>query len=223
MIHAVMVISTQAKPGLLKFYNFQVQNPLSSPYSPPTPLSFFTTQQVLIQFPHRSSAASYMGPFILYGLPIVLMKQIFPSHNSLLYLLFHGCSHRRGIRTSSAVSSCIYGSLRHFFLNFVSMLSLIRGIFCCSTICKTGQCEQFCRCRCNLWPGNVQYIRVNLMQCIQMRAMGENITILGFKCSKSNCFLFLYIHRSVSQSSVCNISFANFLGTMQCCELSFSY
>jgi hypothetical protein len=55
MIQAVMVISTQAKPRLLKFYNFQVPS-LSSLQSNPTPLSFFTSRQVLGQFPHRDQA-----------------------------------------------------------------------------------------------------------------------------------------------------------------------
>ncbi|OQU84502.1 hypothetical protein SORBI_3004G067300 [Sorghum bicolor] len=53
MIQVVMVISTQVKPRLLKFYSFQVPNPLlSSIQAPPSPLSFFNTQQVLGQFPH---------------------------------------------------------------------------------------------------------------------------------------------------------------------------
>ncbi|TKV97278.1 hypothetical protein SEVIR_9G484000v4 [Setaria viridis] len=52
MIQAVMVISTQAKPRLLKFYNFQVPS-LSSLQSNTTPLSFFTSRQLLGQFPHR--------------------------------------------------------------------------------------------------------------------------------------------------------------------------
>lgn len=58
MIQAVMVISTQAKPRLLKFYNFQVPKPcplvyiLSFLHSSSSPLSLFTTHQVVDQFSH---------------------------------------------------------------------------------------------------------------------------------------------------------------------------
>jgi hypothetical protein len=53
MIQAVMVISTQAKPRLLKFYNFQVPNHLPHSLRPPYPLS---------PFPHASTDCSVDFP-----------------------------------------------------------------------------------------------------------------------------------------------------------------
>ena len=123
MIHAVMVISTQAKPRLLKFYSFQVPilliSSLQSPLTPPPPSS---PTQVLGRFPHPDQAP--LHPWILS-----LSKSYAGEENSS-QTLFTSTSvswlqppekHQDLVRS---VFQCMHGWLPHFFPNFVWFMYL---------------------------------------------------------------------------------------------------
>ena len=139
MIRAVMVISTQGKPRLLKFYQFQVRPcPFLSPFhSINHALQFITNcfpnsshQRNNRRLSVTSTEVSYYFIFFINSKLIIEPMTWCKWWNHLLYL------------------NC-------YFLWYQLL----------SSIWETWQCQQFCWCGFHLWPGNYSSLQPLFSKC----------------------------------------------------------